>query len=395
MGIVDEDIERVRAAVPLVEVVQQYVPLRRVGTRWVGLCPFHAEKSPSFGVNESLGIFKCFGCNAGGDVISFVRELEHLDFVGAVELLANRAGIQLRYTSGGEGRDRQRRTVLVEAMAKAADWYHRRLLESPDARPARDYLRSRGIGGDVARRYQLGWAPDDWDGLVRGLGLPDDVARDTGLAFVNRRQRLQDSFRARVMFPIFNEAGDPVAFGGRVLPRSEDPAKYKNSPETRHLREVQDALWAQLGQDRRRGDRPGRDLRGLHRRHRLPPSGRAPRRRHVRYGPHRGARAPLEALRPPGRAGLRRRRGRPGRGGPLLRVGEEVRDRGERGPHAGREGPGAAGPGGSRRAGGGGRRRRAVPPFPARSGVPARLAGVARAQGQAGRGRPRGRARAP
>jgi DNA primase len=233
VGIVDEDIERVRAAVPLVEVVQQYVQLRRVGTRWVGLCPFHAEKTPSFGVNETLGIFKCFGCNAGGDVISFAREMEHLDFVGAVEWLAHRAGIQLRYTTGGEGRERQRRTVLVEAMAKAVDWYHHRLLEAPDARAARDYLRSRGIAGETARAYQLGWAPDDWDALVQALRLPDDVARDTGLAFVNRRDRLQDSFRARVMFPIFNEAGDAVAFGGRVLPGSPDPAKYKNSPETR------------------------------------------------------------------------------------------------------------------------------------------------------------------
>jgi DNA primase len=233
MGIVDEDIERVRAAVPLVDVVQQYVALRRVGTRWIGLCPFHAEKTPSFGVNETLGIFKCFGCNAGGDVISFVRELEHLDFVGAVEMLANRAGIQLHYTNGGEGRDRQRRATLVAAMSRAVEWYHDRLLHASDARPARDYLRSRGIGGELARRFRLGWAPDDWDALVSALGLPEDVSRDTGLAFLNRRQRLQDSFRARLMFPIFNEASDPVAFGGRVLPGSADPAKYKNSPETR------------------------------------------------------------------------------------------------------------------------------------------------------------------
>jgi DNA primase len=233
VGIVDEDIERVRAAVPIVDVVQQYVSMRRVGVRWVGLCPFHAEKTASFGVNEALGIYKCFGCNAGGDVISFIREIEHLDFVGAVELLANRAGIQLRYTSGGEGRDRQRRQVLLDAMARAVDWYHARLLEAPDARPARDYLRSRGITGDTARRFRLGWAPDDWDALVQSLGVPGDVARDTGLAFVNRRDRLQDSFRARVMFPILNEAGEAVAFGGRVLPGSADPAKYKNSPETR------------------------------------------------------------------------------------------------------------------------------------------------------------------
>src|SRR3954451_8337287 len=134
VGIVDEDIERVRAAVPLVEVVQQFVPMRRVGTRWVGLCPFHAEQTPSFGVNETLGIYKCFGCNAGGDVITFVREMEHLDFVGAGEWLAHPGGVQLRYTSGGEGRDRQRLTVLVDAMAGAVEWYHHRLLEGPDAR---------------------------------------------------------------------------------------------------------------------------------------------------------------------------------------------------------------------------------------------------------------------
>jgi DNA primase len=233
VGIVDEDIERIRVAVPIVDVVQQYVGLRRVGVRWVGLCPFHAEKTASFGVNESLGIYKCFGCQAGGDVISFVREIEHLDFVGAVELLATRAGIQLRYTSGGEGRDRQRRHVLLDAMAKAVDWYHQRLLDGPDARAARDYLRSRGISGELARQFKIGWAPDDWDALLQDLKLPADVVRDSGLAFVNRRDRLQDSFRARVMFPIFNEAGEPVAFGGRVLPGSDDPAKYKNSPETR------------------------------------------------------------------------------------------------------------------------------------------------------------------
>jgi DNA primase len=232
MGIVDEDVERVRAAASLVEVVQQQVALRRVGRRWVGLCPFHAEKSGSFNVNEELGFYKCFGCGASGDVITFVREIEHTDFVGAVEWLAGKAGIQLRYTSGGEGRDRQRRKGLVEGMARAVEWYHERLLAAPDGRAARDYLRSRGINGDVARQFQLGWAPDDWDALARGVGLTDDVLRDTGLAFVNKANRLQDAFRARVLFPIFNEGGDAVAFGGRVLPGSSDPAKYKNSPET-------------------------------------------------------------------------------------------------------------------------------------------------------------------
>ncbi len=232
MAIVDDDIERVRAALSIVDVVQQYVALRRVGRNWVGLCPFHAEKSGSFNVREETGRYKCFGCGAGGDVFRFVQDIEHVDFVTAVEQLAGKAGIQLTYTTGGESRDRQRRKHLLAAMASAVDWYHERLLTAPDARPARDYLRSRGLHGDVARMFRLGWAPDDWDALSRDLGVAADLLRDTGLAFTNKRGKLQDAFRARVLFPIFNETGEAVALGGRVLPGSTDPAKYKNSPET-------------------------------------------------------------------------------------------------------------------------------------------------------------------
>jgi len=232
MGIVDEDIERVRDASVIADVVQQYVALRRVGRNWVGLCPFHAERSGSFNVRDETGRYKCFGCGAGGDVFRFVQEIEHLDFGAAVELLANRAGIQLRYTTGGESKDRQRRKQLVDVLDRAAAWFHERLLTAPDARVARDYLRGRGLAGDVARRFRLGWAPDDWDALSRDLGVGGDLLRDSGLAFTNRAGRLQDAFRARVMFPITNESGDTVAFGGRVLPGSTDPAKYKNSPET-------------------------------------------------------------------------------------------------------------------------------------------------------------------
>ncbi|MFM8266764.1 MAG: DNA primase [Ilumatobacteraceae bacterium] len=232
MAIVDEDLERLRATAVLSDVVQQYVALRRVGRNWVGLCPFHAERTGSFNVRDETGRYRCFGCGAAGDVFKFVQEIEHLDFVAAVERLASAHGIQLRYTTGGEGRDRLRRKALVEAMGKAVEWYHTRLLEAPDARPAREYLRRRGLAGETARTFKLGWAPDDWDLLSRALDLPVDIARDTGLAFTNRAGRQQDSFRARVMFPIFSESGEPVAFGGRVLPGSSDPAKYKNSSET-------------------------------------------------------------------------------------------------------------------------------------------------------------------
>jgi DNA primase len=232
MGIVDEDIDRLRSTVSIVDTIQQYVALKRVGRNWVGLCPFHAEKSGSFNVTEERGRYKCFGCDKGGDVFTFIQEIEHLDFPGAVEHLAAKAGIQLNYTTSGQSEERSRRKKLTAAMNDAVEWYHQRLLEAPDARAARDYLRKRGLAGDIARQFKIGWAPDDWDQLSRNLGAPTDVMQDVGLSFRNRRNKMQDAFRGRVMFPIFSESGEALAFGGRVLPGSDDPAKYKNSSET-------------------------------------------------------------------------------------------------------------------------------------------------------------------
>lgn len=231
MGIVDEDVARVRAATDFVAVASEHIALRRVGRRWVGLCPFHAEKTPSFSVNAEEGLYYCFGCQAKGDVITFVREVEHLDFVEAVERLAAKAGIQLRYDQAAEGKDRRRRSLLIEAMERAVEWYHERLLSSPDAAAARGYLRSRGYDGEVVRAFKLGWAPEEWHALASALRLPDDVLVDTGLGFLNRHHRQTDAFRGRVLFPIFDTSGKPVAFGGRVLPGGDGP-KYKNSPET-------------------------------------------------------------------------------------------------------------------------------------------------------------------
>ncbi|HUF33463.1 MAG TPA: DNA primase [Acidimicrobiales bacterium] len=231
MAIADDDIEKVRAATDIVAVISEHVALRRSGTRWVGLCPFHAEKTGSFSVNAEMGFFYCFGCQAKGDAITFVREVAHLDFVGAVESLAGRAGIQLTYDNVQESGRRRRRSVLVDAMGKAVEWYHQRLLTAPDAAHARGYLRSRGYDGEVVRQFKLGWAPEGWDVLCSSIGLPADVLRDTGLGFVNKRNRLQDSFRGRVLFPILDARGDAVALGGRILPGGEGP-KYKNSPAT-------------------------------------------------------------------------------------------------------------------------------------------------------------------
>ncbi len=231
MGIVDEDVARVRDDSDIVAVVTQYTQLRRVGRRFSGLCPFHAEKTPSFSVNHEEGVYYCFGCGVGGDVITFVREKEQLDFVGAVEWLANKFNISLRYTDSNEGESRRRRSRLQDAVAKAVEFYHDRLLSGSDAGAARSYLRQRGYDGETVRRFKIGWAGDDWDLLARSLKLSNDDLTDSGLGFVNRRGRQQDAFRGRIMFPVFDAQDNAVGFGGRNMPGAEGP-KYKNSSES-------------------------------------------------------------------------------------------------------------------------------------------------------------------
>ncbi len=237
MAISEADIAAVRAATDIVALISEHVALRKVGRRWTGLCPFHAERTPSFSVNAEEGRYYCFGCRAAGDAITFVRETQHVDFVDAVRLLADRAHVEI-HEDPDAARTRRERQALYDAMERAVSWYHDRLLHDPAARPAREYLRSRGIGGEVARRFRLGWAPDDWDALTRALDLSPAVLEGTGLGFVNRRGRRQDALRARVIFPIFDTSGRAIAVGGRILPgapvregAAPEP-KYKNSPET-------------------------------------------------------------------------------------------------------------------------------------------------------------------
>ena len=233
MGIVDDDVARVRDATDLVALAGDHLALKRVGKNYVGLCPFHAEKTPSFNVNPETGRYKCFGCDASGDAITFVREVEHLDFVDAVERLASRAGITLRYDSNQATKDRGRRDRLVAVVDAAIAFYEQLLLEAGEGGTARRYLRSRGFDGDAARRFHLGFSPDDFDRLSMHLqqrGFSRNDITDAGLAFVNRVNKLQDQFRARLMFPIYDSRGDAVGFGGRAL--GDDSPKYKNSPDS-------------------------------------------------------------------------------------------------------------------------------------------------------------------
>ncbi|MHB1088564.1 MAG: DNA primase [Acidimicrobiales bacterium] len=240
MAISDSEIAQVRAATDIVALISEYVALKKSGRRWTGLCPFHGEKTPSFSVNAEEGRYYCFGCRASGDQITFIREMQHLDFVDALRVLAERAGIEL-HEDVNAGPARKERQEFLAAMDKAVSWYHDRLLNAPDARPARDYLRSRGISGEVARQFKLGWAPDEWDALTSALKLNEKTLTGTGLGFVNSRDRRQDALRARLIFPIFDPSGKAIAVGGRILPgdpeRAARPdarveAKYKNSPET-------------------------------------------------------------------------------------------------------------------------------------------------------------------
>jgi DNA primase len=240
MAISESEIAQVRSATDIVALISETVALKKSGRRWTGLCPFHGEKTPSFSVNGEEGRYYCFGCRASGDQITFVREIQHLDFMDALRLLADRAGIEL-HDDANAGPARKERQEAMAAMDKAVTWYHERLLNAPDARAPREYLKSRGIGGDVARQFKLGWAPDEWDGLAKGLKFTEKVLLDTGLGFVNKGDRRQDALRARVIFPIFDPGGKAIAVGGRILPppyggapRADGriEAKYKNSPET-------------------------------------------------------------------------------------------------------------------------------------------------------------------
>ncbi len=235
-----EDIERVRSATNIVDLVDSVTTVRKRGRSVKAICPFHQEKTASMSIDVARGLYHCFGCGVGGDIFKFVQETQALDFSEAVEFLAARAGITLRIDHKAAQR-RGERQALIEGVEKAVDFFHDRLKNAPDAASARSYLRGRGYDGDVVDRFQLGYSPaDGWDALVRFLkdkGVTEKSMLDAGLAARNQRGRLRDWFRGRIMFPIYDISGSPVGFGARLLD-GEGP-KYLNSPETRIYRKAQ------------------------------------------------------------------------------------------------------------------------------------------------------------
>jgi DNA primase len=232
----DEDIALVRERSAVEEVVGEYLQLRNAGGGSLkGLCPFHDEKTPSFNVTPARGLWYCFSCTEGGDVIKFVQRIENLSFAEAVERLAARVGIELRYEQGGHvpGRDHSQRRRLIEAHRAAADFYLERIA-APEAGSARAFLSSRGFAEADWARFGVGYAPAEWDALarhLRGRGFTDEEMLRGGLARQGRRG-LVDMFRNRVTWPIRDMTGDVIAFGARKLAEDENGPKYLNTPES-------------------------------------------------------------------------------------------------------------------------------------------------------------------
>ena len=234
----DEDIAAVRERANIADVIGEHVQLRNAGGgNLKGICPFHDEKSPSLSVSPSRGLYHCFGCSAGGDVIRFVQEVEHLSFAEAVEKLAARAGVQLRYVDGGPSAARPsgQRARLVEAHALAAAFYAERLA-SPEAQPARQFLTERGFDSATARQFGCGYAPGGWDELAKyllGRGFAPGELITAGLARESGRGSLIDRFHRRLVWPIADIGGDVVGFGARRIHDDDKiEAKYLNTPET-------------------------------------------------------------------------------------------------------------------------------------------------------------------
>jgi len=228
-GFIDDLMTRV----DIVDLIDNYVSLRKAGRNYTALCPFHNEKTPSFSVSPDKQFYYCFGCGTHGTAIGFLMNYAHLNFVEAVHELASRVGVEVVYEQGGS----TPASITAfddwyQVMAQAAQYYRQQLRQS---QAAIDYLKKRGLTGEIARDFGLGYAPPGWDNLLKTLGTDSDMRTrllKTGLIKQNESGRRYDHFRDRVMFPILDVRGRVIAFGGRKLSKSEHEPKYLNSPET-------------------------------------------------------------------------------------------------------------------------------------------------------------------
>jgi DNA primase len=227
-----EDIERVKERTDLAELAAEVTKVKRTGRSVMAVCPFHNEKTPSLSIDPARGLYHCFGCGKGGDVVRWIQDTQNLDFNDAIEVLARRVGVELKEEPGAKRR-RSRREALVAANEAAVDFFHERMRTASDAANARSYLRSRGYDAEIVSDFRIGYSPDTWDSLANHLteqGIERKIIEAAGLASKSSRGTLIDRFRGRVMFPIYDLRGDAVGFGARLL--EGDGAKYLNTAET-------------------------------------------------------------------------------------------------------------------------------------------------------------------
>ena len=233
MYIPQEKIEEIRESIDIVDFISGYVELKKKGRNYFGLCPFHMEKTPSFSVNPEKQIFHCFGCGEGGNVFSFVRNIEKMTFPEAIEFLADKFSIPIKKEGKKGG---VKKGNLYSVNERAAQWFHNNLVSDKSAKKGREYLKNRGIVGNIIDIFTIGYAPDRWDGLLRYFGNDINAGKlleRAGLVIPrDKKEGHYDRFRNRIMFPIRNEFGKVVGFGGRKLDEKEPGGKYVNSPET-------------------------------------------------------------------------------------------------------------------------------------------------------------------
>ncbi len=235
MRIPENKIEEIRSAASIVDVISGYVQLRKRGKNFLGLCPFHSEKTPSFTVSEEKQIFHCFGCHTGGNVFKFLMEYEKISFVEAVQELAEELGIPLEPEQQESDERQSEQEILYDINTETARYFSKNLLNSDEGEIALNYFQNRKIKPATIRAFGLGYAPNGWDNLLHFLQekkIDIDKALDLGLIGKSKEGRLYDKFSSRIIFPIFSPNGRVVAFAGRILENKEGTAKYLNSPES-------------------------------------------------------------------------------------------------------------------------------------------------------------------
>src|SRR5690554_2540409 len=229
-------VEKIKYNINIVDIISEYLPLKRVGSNNMALCPVHQEKATSFTVNPDRQFYYCFGCGTGGDLFSFVMEMENISFREVLKILADRAGLALpTLDSTFQEKDRAERELIFMINSLTAKFYHYILMKSEVGEEAVKYMENRGFDRKDLKLYYLGYAPDRWQTLTkfllkRGFAKVDLVK--AGLASQGKNGKLYDRFRNRIIFPIFNIRGEVIAFGGRILKKAENTPKYLNSPET-------------------------------------------------------------------------------------------------------------------------------------------------------------------